>query len=296
MAYFINGYPYSDTHNLNLDWVIDTLKRIATEVGDLHYGLEIHVTDTDGTEIYTFTVKDNGVYITRPDGGTPFFYNFTTGTLHAQNIDGNNILAANGRFTGDVQAGSLKTSALTIDANEHPDAQFKQNGGVVGDLVFSTSTRRANLREYPAGSSYYEQYYLPTPNGSLAANASYSILTSKTPVSVEQGGTGDTGTVDGPLAGTHANVTVSEVRLRRWGRAVAMSGQFTSTTALDALVTLFTLPVGFRSTTNTVVNTRIFNGSTGASLSAYTDKNGAFICRSAIAANTQYYFDFSFII
>lgn len=107
MAYFINGYPYSDTHNLNLDWVIDTLKRVETEIGQLHDGLEIHVTDTSGTEIYTFTVKANGVYITRTDGGTPFFYNFDTQTLHAPYFDGQSFLFATGRTTGQMRAGSL---------------------------------------------------------------------------------------------------------------------------------------------------------------------------------------------
>ncbi len=107
MAYFINGYPYSDTHNLNLDWVIDTLKRIETETGQLHDGLEIHVTDTSGTEIYTFTVKANGVYITRPDGGTPFFYNFDTQTLYSSKFDGQQFLTASGRTTGQFRAGSL---------------------------------------------------------------------------------------------------------------------------------------------------------------------------------------------
>lgn len=107
MAYFINGYPYSDTHNLNLDWVIDTLKRVETEIGQIRDGLEIHVTDTNGVEIYTFTVKANGIYITRTDSGTPFFYNYDSQTLHAPYFDGQSFLVSNGRATGQFKAGSL---------------------------------------------------------------------------------------------------------------------------------------------------------------------------------------------
>lgn len=107
MAYFVNGYPYSDTHNLNLDWVIDTLKRIETEIGQIQDGLEIHVTDTNGVEIYTFTVKANGIYITRTDSGTPFFYNYDSQTLHAPYFDGQSFLFASGRTTGQMRAGSL---------------------------------------------------------------------------------------------------------------------------------------------------------------------------------------------
>lgn len=107
MAYFVKGFPYSNTHDLNLDWVIDTLKRIEAEIGQIQDGLEIHVTDTNGVEIYTFTVKANGIYITRADSGTPFFYNYDTQTLHAPYFDGQSFLFASGRTTGQFRAGSL---------------------------------------------------------------------------------------------------------------------------------------------------------------------------------------------
>lgn len=200
--------------------------------------------------------------------------------------------------SGDTMTGRLTAPGYTTTAtNGYPNVYFKNSGEFAGFIVNEASNRRFLFNEYPSDSSeFYESYAMPAPSAGLTATKYYSVLTTKQPVTVAQGGTGDTGTVDGPIAGIHANVTVSEVRLRRWGLVVTASGQFTSTTALDALVTLFTLPVGFRSTTNTVVNTRIFNGSTGVSLSAYTDKTGAFICRSGIAANTQYYYEFSFII
>lgn len=110
MAYFIEGYPYSDTHNLNLDWIIDKIKRLETEYGLTDNGLEIRVLTEAGSLAFTFSVKSNGVYITRPDGGTPFFYDFQTGTLHAPIVDSNSTVAASGRFTGDVQAGSASVT------------------------------------------------------------------------------------------------------------------------------------------------------------------------------------------
>lgn len=157
MAYFINGYPYSDTHNLNLDWVIDTLKRIETEMGQLHDGLEIHVTGNDGTELYTFTVKANGVYITRPDGGTPLFYNFDSQTLHAPYFDGQSFLFASGRTTGQMRAGNLVLdNALPVaqggtgstnaaGAREALGAVNKAGDTMTGDLTTPTlSANRIN--------------------------------------------------------------------------------------------------------------------------------------------------------
>lgn len=201
--------------------------------------------------------------------------------------------------SGDTMTGTLAMpTGVVYGSGSYATLYFKNGAGAstnIGYVGMNLSTRRLLLASFAPGNDNEIYYRLPAP-AENESGGGYDILTTKSPVTVAQGGTGDTGTVDGPIAGTHANVTVSEVRLRRWGLVVTVSGQLISTTALDALVTLFTLPVGFRSTTNTVVNTRIFNGSTGASLSAYTGKNGAFICRSAITANTQYYYDFSFII
>lgn len=106
-TYFVDGYPYSDTHNLNLDWIINKLKQIEIQMGEITDGLEVHVKDDSGTEVYVFTVKSNGIYITRPDGGTPFYYNLATGQLHAPTFDGQSILTATARTTGQLRAGSL---------------------------------------------------------------------------------------------------------------------------------------------------------------------------------------------
>ena len=106
-TYFVDGYPYSDTHNLNLDWIINKLKQIETQMGEITDGLEVHVKDDSGTEVYVFTVKSNGVYITRPDGGTPIYYNLSTGQLHAPTFDGQSILTATARTTGQLRAGSM---------------------------------------------------------------------------------------------------------------------------------------------------------------------------------------------
>lgn len=209
------------------------------------------------------------------------------------NLQNNKVNKAGDTMTGRLYAPGYTTTAT----NGYPNVYFQNSGAVTGHVVNEASTRRFLFNEFPSDSTtYYESYAMPAPSAGLTATQYYSVLTTKQPVTVAQGGTGDTGHVDGPIAGTHANVTVSEVRLRRWGLVVTASGQFTSTAALNAFVTLFTLPIGFRSTTNTVVNTRIYNNANNTSLSAYTDKNGAFICRSAITANTQYWFEFSYVM
>lgn len=106
-TYFGDGFPYSDLHNLNLDWIIQVCKQMQVLIGQVSDGLEIHVKDDAGSETYVFTVKSNGIYVTRPDGGTPIFYNLATGQLHAPTFDGQSILTATARTTGQLRAGSL---------------------------------------------------------------------------------------------------------------------------------------------------------------------------------------------
>ena len=106
-TFFADGFPYSDVHNLNLDWIIQVCKQIQVLIGQVSDGLEIHVKDDSGSETYVFTVKSNGIYVTRPDGGTPIYYNLATGQLHAPSFDGQSILTATGRTTGQFRAGSL---------------------------------------------------------------------------------------------------------------------------------------------------------------------------------------------
>lgn len=227
MAYFINGYPYSDTHNLNLDWVIDTLKRIETEMGQLHDGLEIHVTGNDGTEIYTFTVKANGIYITRPDGGTPFFYNFDTQTLYASKFDGQQFLTASGRTTGQFRAGSL-----VLD-NALPIAQGG-TGATNAEAARNALGAEAAFDILPINKGGTGATSAEAARTALGAEAAFEIL----PVS--KGGTGATG-VQGHSITMGANCVLTNSAIMRWGRLLVLNCVITVNTALTSGTNVFTI-------------------------------------------------------
>ena len=227
MAYFINGYPYSDTHNLNLDWVIDTLKRIETEMGQLHDGLEIHVTGNDGTEIYTFTVKADGVYITRPDGGTPFFYNFNTQTLYASKFDGQQILTATGRTTGQFRAGSL-----VLD-NALPIAQGG-TGATNAEAARTALGAEAAFSVLPINKGGTGATSAEAARAALGAEAAFSVLP------INKGGNGMTaGQAVGATVGT--NVTMVSNSIIRFGQILALNVVVQVTSDLVANDNILTL-------------------------------------------------------
>lgn len=229
-TYFGDGFPYSDLHNLNLDWIIQVCKQMQVLIGQVSDGLEIHVKDDAGSETYVFTVKSNGIYVTRPDGGTPIYYNLATGQLHAPTFDGQSILTATGRTTGQFRAGSLvldtplpitqggtgattaaeartalgavakagdtMTGDLAIAGDTAPAYFLKRSDGTPMGMIYAlTSSGRVILRGFNTDGTHYNGFRIPDTSA-VTVDADYDILTSKNPVSVAQGGTGATNAAD----------------------------------------------------------------------------------------------------
>lgn len=229
-TYFGDGFPYSDVHNLNLDWIIQVCKQMQVLIGQVSDGLEIHVKDDSGAEVYVFTVKSNGIYVTRPDGGTPLYYNLSTGQLHAPTFDGQSILTATARITGQLRAGSLvldnplpitgggtgattatgarnalgavakagdtMTGNLSISGDIAPSYyMIRSDGTPMGMLYSLASSGRVVLRGFNTDGTHYNGFRIPDTSA-VTVNADYDILTTKAPVSVAQGGTGATNATD----------------------------------------------------------------------------------------------------
>lgn len=102
--------------------------------------------------------------------------------------------------SGDTMTGTLQVPWLKIkNTNEYPVVSFYPSSVTdsCGGMGMDASTRKVRFTEYPtsmdgASTRYYEAYYLPAPSSSLTASKSYNILTSKSAVTIAQGGTGAT--------------------------------------------------------------------------------------------------------
>ena len=53
MSNFFNKYPYTDFHELNLDWILSTVKQLETEV----HQINIHMNDEMFVNITDFGAK-----------------------------------------------------------------------------------------------------------------------------------------------------------------------------------------------------------------------------------------------
>lgn len=100
--------------------------------------------------------------------------------------------------SGDTMEGRLYAPGYTTTAtNGYPNVYFQNSGAATGFVANEASTRRFMFNEYPSDSStYYESFMIPAPSQGLTQNNFYSILTTKSPVTVAQGGTNAT-TIEG---------------------------------------------------------------------------------------------------
>ena len=156
---FSNQYPYTDFHELNLDWVINEVKYWSTKVGKTIQSIEL--TGSSGlVDTYTITYSD----------GTTFSYNVTNGngivsvakTGTAGNVDTYTITTTDGSsYTFTVTNGSVTSvNGMTGDVTGLvPVGDFDQitESEEITEAISTTVTRgfyNANSGIYSANNGY----------------------------------------------------------------------------------------------------------------------------------------------
>lgn len=101
----------------------------------------------------------------------------------AENVTPGNIGAV--KKTGDTMTGNLNINKAYRPAITFNLADGQKLGGIWAD----NTNGRTFVEAYPLDSdAYREQFLFPIPDSGLTATKNYSVLTSKTPVTIEQGG------------------------------------------------------------------------------------------------------------
>lgn len=108
--------------------------------------------------------------------------------------------------SGDTMTGKLYVPMFGVrrDGNNYPSIEFYASDGKTKGAVIQAdldSRRRVSFYQYSTAfdnetTKYYEKYSLPPSSGSVAENKTYDILTTKTAVTLEQGGTNATTQLD----------------------------------------------------------------------------------------------------
>lgn len=150
------------------------------------------------SEVYQLPVPDSGMTATKWYSILTSKNLDTTPTASSTNpvTSGGVKTALDGKvnISGGTITGNLATTGSSYVIKRDGDKLLRflnASDQEQGSFYLSNSNHRMAFRMYDDDYSNTELYYLPVPD-SLTQNKTYDILTSKTPVTVAQGGTGGT--------------------------------------------------------------------------------------------------------
>lgn len=193
--FFGRHYPYSNLHDLNLDWIISEISSLKEADAEalaaiLEQGVSgdsfkwraqentLIVTDNYDAELYRVIWDDNGFTMSR-SGGTPVTYRVANGTLTAPTINATALRAGSANVTGTVVAGEIHTTTpLAV-----------QYGGTGAD---NAADARSNLGAMASDA------VIPIAQGgtgattAAAARTALGAMASDAVIPITQGGTGAT--------------------------------------------------------------------------------------------------------
>lgn len=186
--FFGRQFPYSNLHDLNLDWIISEISSLKEADAEalaaiLEQGVSgdsfkwraqentLIVTDNYDAELYRVIWDENGFTMSR-GGGTPVTYRVANGTLTAPTINATALRAGSANVTGTVVAGEIhSTTPVAV-----------QYGGTGAD---NAADARANLGAMADGT-------VPISKGGTGATSATAARTALNAVSKS----GDTMTGD----------------------------------------------------------------------------------------------------
>lgn len=208
MAY-VRGYPYSNAHDLNLDWIIDKIKSIeagdVTELAELlEVGIEgadmtwianndtLIIKDSNDVEIYRITCGATGITLTY--NGTPqLTYTVSNGKLTVTELKADSIQSTDVNITNGL------TAAYETVVN---DLTVAGNTTVQGSLAAGTLNPTNPLAVAKGGTGATTAAAARTALGAMAASQV---------IPISQGGTGATGVAAAQaalaIAGGYCNAT-----------------------------------------------------------------------------------------
>lgn len=123
MGFFGRLFPYSNLHDLNLDWIMQQIQdlqagsaeALAQILAQGITGTEFHwaatldeliVKDAQDTELYRIKWDGDGFTLTQA-GGTPLTYRVSNGTLTAPTVNGTVLRGGSAAITGEVTCGTI---------------------------------------------------------------------------------------------------------------------------------------------------------------------------------------------
>ena len=183
MVHTVDNWPYTNLHNINLDWVLEQIKTLGYKMDNLE-GFFPKISDWNNGEwdidhAYNpneIVTNGNDIYLAKT--------NVPTGT-NINNTDYWLLVGTDSYITdkvsksGDTMTGRLKVPNPVIYNSDFPSLEFatSADGATIGGIWEDVESKRVVLRQvHPSG--HYEDYILPG-NSAVNTNETYELITSK---------------------------------------------------------------------------------------------------------------------
>lgn len=211
MGFFGRLFPYSNLHDLNLDWIMQQIQdlqagsaeALAQILAQGVSGTEFHwaatldeliVRDAQDQELYRIKWDGDGFTLTQA-GGTPLTYRVSNGTLTAPTVNGTVLRGGSAAITGEVACGTI-TPTNPVDV---------AHGGTGATTA---AAARSNL-------GAMEDATVPIAKGGTGATSAAAACTNLGAVPTSR-------TVNGHALTSNVQITASEV-----GAVPSTGGTFT---------------------------------------------------------------------
>lgn len=174
-------YPYSNLHELNLDWIIQEVKELRTvvesaNIPDRAREIVRKIIDANNNIIYTEAANETGIIIYAGETDTKLAeYNYSTNSITIYSENGKN---------GFVKAHTLNATNKIIMGDNSSDSNmeiiFKPSRDIeLNKIISNRDSGVITIAAKHISSQAFEYYNLPAPDQGRTSSAAYNILTSK---------------------------------------------------------------------------------------------------------------------
>lgn len=174
-------YPYSNLHELNLDWIIQEVKELRTvvesaNIPDRAREIVRKIIDANNNIIYTESANETGIIIYAGETDTKLAeYNYSTNSITIYSENGKN---------GFVKAHTLNATSKIIMGDSASDSNmeiiFKPSRDIeLNKIIANRDSGVITIAAKHISSQAFEYYNLPVPDQGRTSSIAYNILTSK---------------------------------------------------------------------------------------------------------------------
>lgn len=270
----------------------------ATLTGNAYENFKLPSVTADRTSVGTYNIITTKNISDIPDASATVAGKVSTG---AQTFAGQKTFTSGPR----IKAGTQYTQLSLIPSDAVSDEYHGLVGLDTGSGSYPTKSQmyfaEKSLKSSDGSSAgYAELYWLPAVTMNRTTTTNYYILTSKSAVTIAQGGTGQTGTTTATsgVVTRSSGATLRTQSIAKWGKVVTITIELTSTSSIAASGAVFqgTIASGYRPAVQ--AKGFIAADDKNIALDAYVTTGGAVYVYTptAISGTTTYTATFTYVI